>query len=161
MILSETAGKWMMRLYPPLFFNRVWVKRFYNDYRDCELKLNRSLLNMNMNGTIFGGSIFSSIDPFYAVMFWQIFARKKVKVQTWLKSAHIQYLKPAGTDLFVHFHLDENEVNDAETSLNATGKFIRTYTIEIKNKHGEICAIAQTEVYIRKASEEQETLSGF
>lgn len=151
----------MMRLYPPLFFNRIWVKRFYNGYHDCELKINKSVLNKNMNGTIFGGSIFSSVDPIYSVMFWQIFAWKKIKVQTWLKSAHIQYVKPGATDLFVHFHLDEKEVNDAEAALNDVGKFVRSYTIEIKNKYNEVCAIAQTEVYIRKISGEQKTLSGF
>lgn len=152
----------MMRLFPPFLFSRISLQHFEKDFRGCLVKVNRSLLNINMNRTIFGGTIFSACDPFYAILYWQIFARKKIRVQTWLKSAQIRYLKPADTDLFVRFHLSEEEIAEAEAALNSDkGKFVKSYTIEMINKRGEVCVIAETEVYIRRVNSSQKELSGF
>ncbi len=161
MILSERTLAWLLRLFPPLFFNRVWVKKFGKDFRNCEITVYKSLLNRNLNGTIFGGTIFSSADPIYAVMYWQIFARENIKVQTWLKSAKIDYLKPGNTNLYLSFYLSEQEVDEAFEAIRTVGKFVKTHRIEIKNKHGEICVIAHTEVYIRQTRKEQKELAGF
>lgn len=162
MILSEFAGKWILNLFPPLLFNRIHVLKVEKGYHQVWVRINKSVLNRNLNGTIFGGTIFSAADPFYALMFWQIFARKGIKVQTWLKSAHIDYKKPGATSLYLHFQLSPQDLIDAEKSLEEVGKFVRPYIIEIKNKEGEICAIASTEVYIRKISTAgQKEISGF
>lgn len=162
MIISEFVGKWMLNLFPPLLFNRIQVLSFEKGYMQAWVRINKSILNRNLNGTIFGGTIFSAADPFYALLFWQIFARRGVKVQTWLKSASIDYKKPGATSLYLHFKLTEQDIADAQESLDTIGKFVRSYVIEITNKQGEICAIATTEVYIRKISTAgQKELSGF
>lgn len=155
MRFSENAVKWLLRFYPPLFFNRIWVKNFGKDFLTAEVKISKSFLNRNYNGTIFGGTIFSAADPFYSIMFWQIFARKKVKIIGWLKSAHIQYKKPGSTSLTLKFMLTEEDVAEAEHALNTIGKFVKAYTVEAINKHGELCAIISTEVYMRKLTSDQ------
>ncbi len=161
MILSTWTAKWMMRLYPPLFFNRIQVVKFDEDFSGCELKVKKSIWNRNMNGTIFGGTIFSAADPFYAILFWQIFARKGYKVQTWLKSAQIHYLKPADSSLKLIFKISQEEINEAEKSINSIGKYVATHSVEMKDTYGNICAIAHTEVYIRLIKNQQSELSGF
>lgn len=161
MIISESLGKWLLRLFPPLFFNRIWVIRFEKNYTGCMVKIHRSILNRNLNNTIFGGTIFSAADPFYSLLFWQIFARKKIKVQVWLKSAHIYYLKPANTSLTLHFHLSDTDIKYAEEKLHELGKFVHTYHVKIIDKNGTICATADTEVYIRKIDSVQKSVSDF
>ncbi len=116
---------------------------------------------MNFNKSIFGGTIFSAADPFYAIMYWQIFARKGIKVQSWLKSAKIRYKKPGNTSLTLKFELTEKDISDAETALQTIGKFVRTFPVEVIDKHGEICAVVDIEVYMRKISDTQKVVSGF
>ncbi|UKJ06345.1 DUF4442 domain-containing protein [Solitalea lacus] len=161
MKISNNTLKWLMRFYPPLFFQRIWVKHISEDFKTIEVKVSKSLLNKNYNGTIFGGTIFSAADPFYSIMFWQHFRHKSFKVLGWLKSADIQYKKPGNTNLTLIFTLTDEDVNEAEQALNTIGKFSKAYPVEARNTKGELCAMIYTEVWMRKISPEQHSQAGF
>jgi len=149
MIVSEKTLKWGLCFYPPLLFQRIWVRRFHSGFRGVDVKINKSLFNKNYNGSIFGGTIYSATDPFYALLFDQLLQREGFKVRVWLKSASIQYLKPGRSTLYFTIIVTDEMLNDAITALNTTGKFVRAYPMEILNKQGEICATVMNEVYVR------------
>lgn len=153
MNVSSGILTWAMRLYPPMLFQRIWVIRFAKDFTGVEVKINKSLFNRNYNGSIFGGSIFSAADPFYAILFDQIFKRKGYKTIAWLKSAQVNYLKPGKSDLYFSIRISEDDIREAERALNEEGKFVKTYTMEIKNKDKEVCAVIKNEVYLRNLQE--------
>lgn len=138
-----------MRLYPPMLFQRIWVKKVHQGFRGIDVKINRSVFTSNLGNSIFGGTIFSATDPFYALLFGQIMQHKGFKITVWLKSAQIQYIKPGRTDLFYTITISEAMIADAENALRNEGKFVKPYPIEIFDKHGELCATALNEVYIR------------
>ncbi|AFD06517.1 DUF4442 domain-containing protein [Solitalea canadensis] len=161
MKLSNNSLKWLMRFYPPLFFQRIWVKHISKDFKSIEVKINKSLLNKNYNGTIFGGTIFSAADPFYSIMFWQLFRHKSFKVIGWLKSAEIQYKKPGSTDLTLIFSLTEEDVREAEDALTTIGKFEKAYPVEARNKKGELCAMIYTNVWMRRIQPDEHSKAGF
>ena len=149
MIVSEKALKWALCLYPPLLFQRIWVKKFHNGFLGVDVKISNSFLNRIYNGSIFGGSIYAATDPFYAILFDQLMQRRGFKVRVWLKSASIQYLKPGLTTLHFSLKITDEMITEAEKSLNETGKFIKAYPMELYNKDGELCATVQNEVYLR------------
>lgn len=149
MKVNASTLKWALRMYPPLFFQRIWVQRFAPDFTSVDVKINKSVLNKNYNGTIFGGTIFCGGDPFYAILFDQIFKRKGYNTIAWLKSAHIQYIKPGTTTLFFRIQLTDDDIREAQEQLDTVGKFVKTFPIEIKNKYGEICAVVKNEIYVR------------
>jgi len=148
-MISENGLKWLMRLYPPMLFQRIWVKKIHKDFRGIEVKINKSLFTTNLGNSIFGGTIFSATDPFYALLFGQLMQRKGFKITVWLKSAQIQYIKPGRTDLHYSILINEEMISEAEMCLKSEGKFIKTYTIEVFDKHGDLCATALNEVYVR------------
>lgn len=149
MVISEKAIKWIIRFYPPLFFQRIWVVAFKKDFRGVKVKVNKSLLNKNYNRSIFGGTLFAAADPFYPILFQQLLTRKGYKVIVWLKSAQVNYLKPANTNLYFDIDLDEDTIREAEYILNTSGKYIQTFSIEMFDKQDELCVSVQAEVYIR------------
>jgi hypothetical protein len=149
MVVSENLLKWAIRLYPPLFFQRIWVKQFDQGFTGVHVKIFKSFLNTNYNKSIFGGTIFSASDPFYALLFDQIFRRKGFKVRVWLKSSSIQYTKPGRTDLYFRITLSEEDIKEAEHTLKTVGKFVKAFPVEILNSNGEICASVIIEVYVR------------
>ena len=149
MIVSERTLKWALCLYPPLFFQRIWVKRFHPGFRGVDVKISNSFLNRNYNGSIFGGSIYAATDPFYAILFDQLMQRSGFKVRVWLKSASIQYLKPGLTSLYFTLVVTDEMIDEAKAALNTTGKFVKSYPMELYNKQGELCATVQNEVYLR------------
>lgn len=146
-----------MRFYPPLFFQRVWVKKFHKDFRGVDVKVNHSLLNLNYNSSIFGGTIFSATDPFYAILFDQILQREGFKTITWLKSADIQYIKPAVMDLFFTIEIDEKDVEIAKNNLEKEGKHIACFSLDLYDRKGLLCAKVNHEVYLRNLNFNKKT----
>lgn len=149
-----------MRFYPPLFFQRIWVRQFDQGFTGVHVSISKSFLNSNYNNSIFGGTIFSASDPFYALLFDQILQRKGYKVRVWLKSANIQYMKPGRTNLHFKISLTEADIKEAEQALSTVGKFVKAFPLEILNSKGELCASVINEVYVRNLfSGEERTIA--
>jgi len=149
MVISERILKWALRCYPPLLLQRIWVIKFDEKFRGVQVKIARSFLNKNYNKSIFGGTIFAAADPFYPVLFHQVFTQKGYKVIAWSKSSEIQYLKPALTNLHFEIYLSDEEIEEAETILNTEGKYVKAHPIDIYDKNGELCVSVKNEVYVR------------
>ena len=111
--------------------------------------LRKVLFNINFHKTIFGGSIFSACDPYFPTMYYHIFANKNRKLIIWLKSAEIQYLRPADSTLKLHFEITKEDVKKVEKALDKIGKTEIWHTVEAINKKGVVCAKASMLVYLR------------
>ena len=140
--------KFVLNIFPPLLFNRIVLKEISDDFLEMKVVLIRALFNINFHKTIFGGSIFSACDPYFPTMYYHIFANKKRKLIIWLKSAEIQYLKPADSTLKLYFKITKEDIHLAENTLNEKGKFEIWHTVEAINKKGVVCARAKMQVYL-------------
>jgi acyl-coenzyme A thioesterase PaaI-like protein len=155
MVVSENVLKWAMRLYPPLFFQRIWVVRFDKNFRGVKVKINKSLINNNYNNSIFGGTIFAAADPFYPLLFHQLLAHRGYKLRVWMKSAAIQYLKPGHKDLFFTISIAETEIEEVEQVLKSGEKYIKEHPIMMYDSDGELCVEMTCEVYIRNLNQSE------
>jgi acyl-coenzyme A thioesterase PaaI-like protein len=150
MAVSENTLKWLMRLYPPLFFQRIWVREFSKGFKGVKVKINKSLLNKNYNGSIFGGTIFAAADPFFPILFNQTLnlnGKKRLKI--WSKSSKIDFLKPGLTDLFFEIKLTDTDIERVLETLTIVGKYEGCFPVDIYNKNDEICVSLLIEVYVR------------
>ena len=147
--VSPYVLKTMLSLYPPFLFSRVRVKEVSQDFMHIKVCVKQSLLNNNLSVTIFGGTLFSAADPFFAFMYWQVFAhRYDRKVKVWLKSAEIKYKRPAIGNIYLEFNLSEAEIKQAKEDLDAKGKHNQNHEVLLKNAKGEICAIVNSITYV-------------
>ena len=149
MVVSENVLKWVMRLYPPMLFQRIWVISFEKGFRGVKVKVNRSLFNTNYNHSIFGGTIYAAADPFYPLLFHQLLVHKGYKVRVWMKSAEIFYLKPGRKDLYFTIHISDEDIAEVEETLNRGEKYIKSHPIAMYDKNDELCAEVKCEVYVR------------
>jgi hypothetical protein len=107
MKLKSNVARFLINLYPPMIFNGVRVLSVSKDFTALKLRIRRTLFTKNHSGSIFGGSLFSAVDPYYALMFWQIFQQEGFDCSTWLKSAEIKYLRPANKKLYASLFITE------------------------------------------------------
>ena len=149
MATSERLLKWIVRFYPPLFFQRIWVLKFHNGFVGADVKIFKSFLNKNYNKSIFGGTIFSAADPFHPLLIHQQLKRKGYKIISWSKSCHIQYIKPAITDLYFNLTITRLDIEECESALVLEGRFMKAYPVHIYDNCGELCASMINEVYVR------------
>jgi acyl-coenzyme A thioesterase PaaI-like protein len=143
-------AKWLMNLYPPLLINRISVKSISSDYKLVEVQVKKSLLNRNLQKTIFGGTIFSAADPFHALMYWQIFRLKGIHCEAWLKLAEIQYLKPANSDLRLLFEITDEEIELVNAQLQEKGKAEMIHETAILNNKKETVAFVRSTISLKK-----------
>jgi acyl-coenzyme A thioesterase PaaI-like protein len=160
-VWSERRTKWVLNLYPPFFFNRIRVLEVAPGCRSARVRVKKSLLTRNLQGTTFGGTIFSAADPIHAILLWQVLAREGWTVQAWLRTARIHYTRAAASDLTLDFEISDADVHDAMVALNQKGRFSRTFKTEAFDRQGRVCAEVETEVYLRVPRTEQKEASAF
>jgi acyl-coenzyme A thioesterase PaaI-like protein len=160
-VLSERQCKWLLNLFPPLLFNRIRVAELSRGFRYCRVEVGSSRLTRNLQGSTFGGTIFSAADPFHAVMYWQILAHRGERVQAWLRSASIAYLKPASSRLTLEFVLTDEDVERACAALESAGRYAHRHRAEAVDRSGQVCAVIEAEVYLRKPRVGQKEVSAF
>lgn len=160
-VLSERRARWLLNLFPPFLFNRIRVIEFSPEFRSCRVRVKPSLLTRNLQGTMFGGTIFSAADPFHALLYWQVFAHRGLRIQAWLKSATIDYRRPVATALTFEFTLSEADIREAEQRLRSDGRFSKVHRTEAVDEQGQVCAVVDTEVYLRIPRAEQPAASAF
>lgn len=120
------------------------------DFRQVDIKITKSILNINSNKTIFGGTMFAAVDPIHTLLLDQLLKRSGIKTTvTWLKSAKIEYLKPARKDLLFSIILNIADIQETLSEINQNGKVVKTFAIEIRDKQGLLCARSLNEIYIR------------
>lgn len=150
MKLTPISLKWILRTYPPFLFQRIWVKNIHPEFKGIDVTIFKSFLNINANKTVFGGTIFSSLDPIHSILIDQYLKARGMKhTVAWLKSAKIEYLKPGRTNLHFSVRIKDEEMEYAYQTIQTNGKIVHTFTTEIFDKKGVKCAVCQNEIYIR------------
>ncbi len=142
--------KWILRFYPPFLFQRIWVNHILDGFMGVDVQIKKSIFNINANKSIFGGTIYSATDPFYAILIDQALqARGFKKTIAWLKSGSIAYKKPGMTHMHFSIRISDEDMHECIDSLANRGRLIKTFIIEIFDKNNELCAVATNEIYIR------------
>jgi len=117
------------------------------DWSEVRLSLPLSWRTRNYVGTIFGGSIYSAVDPIYMVMLIHRLGKDYI---VWDKSASIQFKKPGRESLHTRFIVDDEELAAIRAALETQRSIDRTYSIELKDSAGNVCATVEKLIYIRR-----------
>jgi len=114
---------------------------------EVRIKLPLNWRTRNYVGTIFGGSLYGAVDPVYMIMLIKVLGRDYV---VWDKAASIRFRRPGRATLFAHFLLTSEIVNGIRTELETAEKLDRYFTVELKDAAGEVHAIIEKTINVRK-----------
>jgi len=103
----------------------------------------------NYEGTIFGGSIYSAIDPFCMLM---LMHRLGPDFIVWDKAAKIEFLKPGRETLHARFVIDDAELASIRAALDTQRSVDRSDVVELTDGKGTVCARVEKIIYIRRES---------
>jgi acyl-coenzyme A thioesterase PaaI-like protein len=115
------------------------------DWREARVRLPLSLRTRNYVGTIFGGSLYAAVDPFYMLMLIHCLGPEYI---VWDKAASIRFRRPGRTLLTATFRLDEAELDAIRDLLQTQPKVDRSYTIELVDHDGLVYAVVEKVVHI-------------
>ena len=118
-----------------------------DDFHEVCVKLPLNWRTRNYVGTIYGGSIYASIDPIYMLMLIHILGPEYV---VWDKAAKIRFKKPGKETLYVDFHLSAEEIGEIKQLAETERSVDRIYNLQLKDKNGVPHAFIEKTIYISK-----------
>ena len=123
------------------------LKFIAEDWSEVRLEIPLSWRTRNYVGTIFGGSLYSAVDPIYMLM---LIHRLGPEFVVWDKAATIQFLKPGRETLQARFVVGDDELAAIRTALESQRSVDRNYVIDLVNSSGTVCASVEKIIYIRR-----------
>ena len=143
---KSTVMKYGFNLSP--MYRRTSAKVTYisKDFLKIKIKLPYSYKNANYVNTIFGGSMFSAVDPFPMTQLMNLIGDDYV---VWDKAAEIFFRRPAKEDLYAEFTYTLEELNEIKQKANDNNEFEIIKSTQLTNKDKSIvfCEVRK-KVYI-------------
>ena len=139
--------RWMFNLFPAYRGSGARVTYISDDFRELRVKLPLTWRTRNYVGTIFGGSLYASIDPMYMIMLIKLLGRDYM---VWDKAASIRFRRPGRSTLTATFRLDDAEL-EAIRNQTANGEPLdRTYNVDLVDAEGVVHASVEKVIYIKR-----------
>src|SRR6059036_4225621 len=105
--LRTKLARWRFNLFPAYRGTGARITYIADDYREVRLELRLSWRTRNYVGTIFGGSMYSAVDPIYMLM---LIHRLGPEFIVWDKAAKIEFQKPGRETLHARFAIGDQEL---------------------------------------------------
>ena len=117
-----------------------------DDLLHVKMKLPITYRNKNYVGSIFGGSMFSAVDPIPMVQLINLLDSSFV---VWDKSAEIAFKAPAREDLYADFEYSLDELETIRSTVESDNEMhiVKTTQLTNKDKTKVFCEVKKT-VYI-------------
>ena len=141
------AFRWMTNLWPCYRGTGGKVTFVSADWSEIRVKLRLSWRTRNYVGTIFGGSLYASVDPFFMLM---LLKRLGPDFIVWDKAASIRFRKPGKTTLTAVMRVDDAELAEVRRLMETETKIDRNYRIDLMDTEGVIHAEVDKIVQIRQ-----------
>lgn len=117
------------------------------DFRQVRVTLPLNWRTRNYVGTIFGGSLYGAVDPFYMILLMKILGPGYT---VWDKAATIRFVRPGRSTLSARMEIDEEEVQTIRRMLETAPSIDRVYRVDLSDADGLVHASVEKTVYIRK-----------
>lgn len=117
-----------------------------DDLTTIKIKLPISYKNKNFVGTIFGGSMFSAVDPIPMTQLIQLLGKEYV---VWDKAAAIRFKRPGNVDLYATFSISEIELKQLKEKVRLENEMEYLWVTQLTNKEETTvyCEVEKT-IYI-------------
>ncbi|MGH9795721.1 MAG: DUF4442 domain-containing protein [Candidatus Acidiferrales bacterium] len=117
------------------------------DWREVRIKLPLNRRTRNYVGTMFGGSLYGAVDPFYMIMLIKLLGPDYI---VWDKAAAIRFRKPGRGTLYARFLIAEEELAAIRAALAIQPSVDRRYQVELADAAGVVHATVEKTVYVRR-----------
>lgn len=115
------------------------------DFTRLTVKLSLNWKTRNVVGTIFGGSMYASTDPYFMLMLLKILGDDYV---VWDKGCTIRFKRPAKGTIFADFIVTPEMIAEVKREVAASNEHDFTWTIQYKDKSGTVYAEFDKVLYV-------------
>ena len=147
--------RWGFNFFPAFRGTGARVAYIAGDFREARVELPLSWRTRNYVGTIFGGSLYGSVDAMYMILLIKILGPGYT---VWDKAATIRFLKPGRSRLYARFLIEEEEIQTILRLTETAPSVDRVYRVDLKDAAGVVHASVEKTIYIRRNDAQRASL---
>lgn len=125
------------------------------DFTKLQITLPLNWRTRNRVGTIYGGSLYASTDPFYMLMLMELLGKNYV---VWDKGCSIRFKRPAKVTLYADFHVTREMLQEVKDRVAKENEITFTWKLEYKDKEGTVYTEFDKVLYVATKSHYQAKL---
>jgi hypothetical protein len=144
--VSTNLIRRLINWWPPFLFSGIRVKSIAPDWRHIEVVLRLRWWNRNAVGTMFGGSLFAMIDPFYPLMLQHNLGPGYT---VWVKSAAIEFIAPGRSVALASLQLSAETLDEIRAATEGGKKYLPAFSVTITDLHGKPITQINKLLYVR------------
>ncbi len=133
-----------INFYPPLLGAGIRARRIDEFTIHVERKL--TVLNRNIVGTHFGGSLYSMCDPWFMLILMRVLGTDYI---VWDKAASIRFVTPGRGKMKAVFHIPQERVDEIRAAADRGEKIEPTFSVDVLDEQGQVVAHVEKLLYVR------------
>lgn len=118
---------------------------FSSDMQEIHVQVGLNWKTRNYVGSIFGGALYSAIDPIYMLQLLWILGKEYV---VWDKSASMKFIRPVKSTIYAKFEISNELIDTIKTEVANNGRYIIDLPVTLQDKNGIVYYIASKQIYI-------------
>ena len=138
------AMRWMFNFWPCIWCSGGKVEFISSDFQELHVSLKLNLRTRNRVGTVYGGSIYSSVDPYFMLMFMEILGKNYV---VWDKAAAVKFVRPLTGKVKCRFLLAGELIEDVKHHIEMRGEHTFDLPLHYEDEQGKVYAVFTKTVY--------------
>lgn len=146
--------RWLFNLWPCIRGTGARITFVSGDFHELHVRLPLNWRTRNRVGTIFGGSLYAAVDPFYMILLMELLGKDFV---VWDKAAAIRFRRPGRDTLHARFAFTPEQVAEIRATATEKGEYVFDLEVALRDAagtpHAEITKtmyVATREHYRRK-----------
>lgn len=144
---QSRRARWHFNFFPAFRGTGARVTYIAADWHEVRIELPLSWRTRNYVGTIFGGSIYGAVDPFYMIMLIRLLGPEYT---VWDKAAAIRFRRPGRSTLTAQFLIAPDLVHSIRHELQHVPKVDKHFTVELRSQDGTVHAVIDKTVHISR-----------
>lgn len=145
--LATRLARWRINLFPAYRGTGGRVTYIADDWREVRVRVPLGRRTRNLVGTIFGGSMYGAVDPFYMIMLMRLLGPDFV---VWDKAASIRFRRPGRSTLSARLEIEEGELERIRRAALEGPSVDHVFSVELTDRGGETCARVEKTLYIAR-----------
>jgi acyl-coenzyme A thioesterase PaaI-like protein len=135
----------LINFYPPFIGAGIRSRKTDEHTVDVEMKL--TLLNRNLVGTHYGGSLYAMCDPWFMLILMRLLGSGYV---VWDKSAAIRFLRPGRGKVTGRFHIPADRIEQIRSEADRSEKVEPAFSADVVDAQGQVVAHVDKLLYVRR-----------
>ena len=146
--LTPNRLRHMMNIWPPLAGSGVRITRINDDWSGGRVELRLNVLNANMNGSAFGGTLFAMTDVMFGLILVQRLGVRDFQV--WTRTGSFEFIRPGSRGTYLEVEITDEMVERIHRDTEGGYSTVVPYTSVVRDRDGGIVGIGQQVLYVRR-----------